>query len=126
MSQRPRCLPATAVEEHLPLTLINDWNLNVTDLSRYKVLILPNAACLDARQVEAIDRFVRNGGGLVASLDTSLFDEFGTPRDDFALAGVLGVSYRGIPDSRPMPADRRSRNRRQLRQIDRSRLLGKA
>ncbi len=88
-----------AVEEHLPVAVINDWNLNDADLSRYKVLILPNTACLDAQQVEAIDRFVRNGGGLVASLDTSLFDEYGTPRDDFALADVLGVSYRGIPDA---------------------------
>jgi Beta-galactosidase trimerisation domain len=87
------------VEEHLPVAVINDWNLNIADLSRYKVLILPNTACLDSQQVEAIDRFVRNGGGLVASLDTSLFDEFGTPREDFALAEVLGVSYRGIPDA---------------------------
>jgi len=34
---------------------------------------------------------------LVASLDTSLFDEFGTPRDNFALADVFGADYRGLP-----------------------------
>jgi hypothetical protein len=88
-----------AVEEHLPVAVVNDWNLNEADLARYKVLILPNTACLDARQIEAVDRFVRDGGGLVASLDTSLFDEFGTPRDNFALAEVLGVDYRDIPDA---------------------------
>ena len=32
----------------------------------------------------------------MASLDTSLFDEFGTPRDNFALADVFGVDYRGV------------------------------
>ncbi len=85
-----------AVEEHLPLTVINDWNLTAADLSRYKVLLLANTACLDERQVAAVKEFVANGGGLVASLDTSLFDEFGTPRDNFALADVFGVDYRGL------------------------------
>jgi hypothetical protein len=86
-----------AVEEHLPVTVINDWNLNAADLGRYKVLILPNTACLDDAQVVAVEQFVRDGGGLVASLDTSLFDEYGNPRPSFALGGVLGVDYRGLP-----------------------------
>lgn len=86
-----------ALEEHLPLAVINDWNLNTEDLSRYKVLILANTACLDNRQVAAIEQYIRGGGGLVATVDTSLFDEFGDPRPNFALAGVLGVNYRGLP-----------------------------
>jgi hypothetical protein len=86
----------TAVEEHLPVTVINDWNLNPAGLARYRVLILPNTACLDKDQVAAVKGFVRNGGGLVASLDTSLFDEYGDPRANFALADVFGVAYRGL------------------------------
>jgi hypothetical protein len=85
------------IEEHLPVTVINDWNLNATDLARYKVLILPNTACLDDAQTAAVEQFVRGGGGLVASLDTSLFDEYGNPRKNFALGDVLGVEYRGLP-----------------------------
>src|SRR6185369_16066663 len=49
-----------AVEEHLPVTVINDWNLNPADLARYKVLWLPNAACLDDGQVAAVEQFVRS------------------------------------------------------------------
>jgi hypothetical protein len=94
-----------AIEEHLPVAVINDWNLNVADLGPYKVLILPNTACLDRDQVAAIDAFVRKGGGLVASLDTSLFDEFGTPRNNFALAEVLGVDYRGLVKPAEGPKD---------------------
>lgn len=93
-----------AVEEHLPITLINDWNINEEDLAKYKVLILPNAACLDEKQTAAIDTFVKNGGGLVASLDTSLFDEYGTPRDNFSLAHVFGLDYRGLPETKPVVA----------------------
>lgn len=81
------------VESHLPVNLINDWNLNPQDLAKYKVLVLPNAACLDDRQVKAVAGFVKNGGGLVASLDCSLFDEFGNPRPNFALAEVLGTRW---------------------------------
>jgi hypothetical protein len=86
-----------AQEEHLPTTVINDWNLNPKDLAPYKVLILPNAACLDDAQVAAVEQFVKQGGGLVASLDTSLFDEYGNPRKNFALGNVLGVEYQGLP-----------------------------
>jgi hypothetical protein len=85
----------TAIEEHLMVNVINDWNLNPTDLALYKVLLLPNTACLDDAQIAAIEQFVANGGGLVASLDVSLFDESGNPRPDFALGRVLGVEYRG-------------------------------
>ena len=90
-----------AQEEHLPLTLINDWNLNPVDLARYRVLILPNCASLDDAQTAAIEDFVRKGGGLVASLDTSLFNEYGDPRSQFSLADVFGVEYQGIPDAGP-------------------------
>ena len=86
-----------AVEEHLPVAVINDWNLNAVDLAKYKLLILPNTACLDNAQVEAVATFVRDGGGLVASLDTSLFDEYGSPRKNFSLSDVFGVDYAGLP-----------------------------
>lgn len=89
------------VEEHLPTTLLNDWNLNDQDLARYKVLVLANTACVDDAQVAAIEKFVREGGGLVASVDTSLFNEFGDPRENFALASVLGVDYQGLPAVTP-------------------------
>jgi hypothetical protein len=88
-----------AVEEHLPIAVINDWNLNPADLAKYKVLILPNTACIDNMQLASIEEFVRLGGGLVASLDASLFDEFGTSRHNFALSRILGVDYRGIPET---------------------------
>ena len=89
----------TAVEEHLPVTVINDWNLNTEDLKDYAVLILPNTACLDEAQATAVREYVRGGGGLVASLDTSLFNEFGDPRENFLLADLFGAEFKGLPES---------------------------
>lgn len=86
------------VEEHLPAAVVNDWDVSPAGLAGYAVLILPNAACLDDRQAEAIRQFVAAGGGLVASLDASLFDGHGDPRENFALADVFGADYRGMPE----------------------------
>ncbi len=94
-----------AIEEHLPFTLINDWNLTASELAKYKVLILPNAACLNDDQCAAIREFVASGGGLVATLDSSLCDDFGDPRPDFALADVFGLHYRGVATSDSDPAN---------------------
>ena len=86
-----------ATEEHLPLTLINDWDLEPASLSKYRILVLPDAAAISDAQADAVRQYVWNGGGLVATCETSLFDELGRPRKDFALADVFGVSYRGHP-----------------------------
>jgi hypothetical protein len=61
------------------------------------VLVLANAAALSDSQVEAVRVYVKGGGGLVATGETSLCDELGRPRTDFALADVFGVSYQGRP-----------------------------
>lgn len=86
-----------AMEEHLPLTLINDWDVTPAELSKHEVLVLANTAALSDAQVEAIRTYVKNGGGLVATTESSLFDELGRPRRDFALHEVFGVSYQGRP-----------------------------
>ncbi|HEV3118654.1 MAG TPA: alpha-amylase family protein [Gemmataceae bacterium] len=86
-----------AMEEHLPLCIINDWDLDPATLGKYAVLVLPNAAALSNKQIEAIRAYVQAGGGLVATAETSLCDELGRPRRDFGLADVFGVSYQGRP-----------------------------
>ena len=64
-----------------------------TGLAGFKVLMLANVALMSDAQAEAVRRFVADGGGLVASHETSLLDERGQRRAEFALADVLGVRY---------------------------------
>ena len=54
-------------------------------------LILPNLGSMSDEQVAAIRRFVARGGGLLATGQSSLFDEWGEPRNDFALADLFGA-----------------------------------
>ena len=88
-------------EEHLPVTVTEDWQLTPEFLARRAVVVLPNSACLDDRQVEALDAWVQAGGGLVASLDASLCTPLGDSRGNFALADLLGVDHRGPAATAP-------------------------
>lgn len=58
-------------------------------------LVLPNVAAMTDSQAAAVRRFVARGGGLLATGETSLYNEWGEPRADFALADVLGVRFTG-------------------------------
>jgi hypothetical protein len=55
------------------------------------VLVLPDLGALSDAQCAAIRRFSERGGGVVASGPTSLYNEWGDGRPDFALAGLFGA-----------------------------------
>lgn len=61
------------------------------DGPRFALLILPNLAALSDAQVASIRRFVKSGGGLLATGESSLLNEFGDPRPDYALADLFGA-----------------------------------
>ncbi len=60
-----------------------------------KLLILPNIGALSDAQAESIRRFVQAGGSLVATGDTGLYNEWGEPRRDFALADLFACHRPG-------------------------------
>jgi beta-galactosidase GanA len=87
------------MEDHLPLDIIIEPDLEKFEtLKQYKVLILPNSACLSDQMNENVARFVKEGGGLVAMHEASIANEFGDARKDFGLASVLGVHFKGTSD----------------------------
>jgi hypothetical protein len=71
-------------------------------LDGFKVLVLANEACMSDEQVEAVRRFVRAGGGLIATYETSRYDEKGNTRADFGLADVFGCHF-----ERTLPPEKR-------------------
>ncbi|MBI3959003.1 MAG: beta-galactosidase trimerization domain-containing protein [Chloroflexi bacterium] len=89
------------VEARIPFEMVHDELLDPARLSRFKALILPNVACLSDEQCAQLRAFVEAGGGLVATHETSLYDETGAPRPDFGLADLFGASVAG-PVEGPM------------------------
>jgi len=83
------------IEARIPFEMVHDGLLDEEHLHPFRTLILPNIAALSDRQCEQIGAFVRNGGGVIATLETSLYDEGGKRRDDFGLAELFGASFAG-------------------------------
>jgi hypothetical protein len=75
-------------EAHIPFGVLTRAGLD--RLSEFRVLVLPDVIRMDADEVEAVRHFVRRGGQLYASGQTSQGDLSGG-RGDFALGDVLGV-----------------------------------
>jgi hypothetical protein len=74
------------------------------DSGQFSVLILPNLALMTNDQLAAVRRFVDRGGSLIATGDTSLFDEMGDPRSDYALSDLFGAHLVNARSSKPGPA----------------------
>ena len=83
------------VEARIPFEMVHDRLLDAEHLLQFKTLILPNIAALSEEQCSQIRDFVERGGGLVASYETSLYDEWGVRRKDFGLSSLFGASYAG-------------------------------
>ena len=75
-------------ELHVPFNVVVDRQ--VLQNHGYRVLVLPNVACMSDEEAEAITGFVQTGGAIVATGATSLYDEKYRIRDDFALSSVFG------------------------------------
>jgi hypothetical protein len=88
------------IEARIPFEMVHDELLDADRLVAFKVLILPNIAALSDRQCGQIREFVRNGGGLVATYETSLYDQRGAKRANFGLSDLLGANYAGGLDAR--------------------------
>ncbi len=83
------------IEARIPFEMVHDRLLSLSQVNQFKTLILPNVAALSDLQCRQLREFVQGGGGLIATCETSLCDEWGVNRKDFGLAGLFGVSFKG-------------------------------
>jgi hypothetical protein len=82
-------------ESRIPFEMVHDRLLDAEHLAAYKTLILPNIAALSDAQCNQLRAFVESGGNIIATHETSLYDEQGVRRKNFALADLFGVDWAG-------------------------------
>ncbi len=82
-------------EMHIPFDVVTALQLTPEKLSRYDLVILPDTFCLSQSQNDVLRNFVKNGGNMIATDESSVYDYEGRRGDNFALADVFGVELTG-------------------------------
>jgi hypothetical protein len=83
------------IEARIPFEMVHDHLLDPDHVSQFRTLILPNIAALSTAQCKQLEDFVEGGGSLVATYETSLYNEWGVLQQNFGLASLFGVNYAG-------------------------------
>ena len=81
------------IEARIPFEMVHEQYLDAGHIDQFKVLVLPNIAALSDQQCQNIRDYVNRGGSLLATFETSLYNELGEKRSDFGLGDVFGVSF---------------------------------
>lgn len=81
------------VERRIPFEIVNPGLLDAQHLSAFKLLILSDVTSLSDKQCEQLRQFVARGGSLLATFETSLYDENNQLRKNFGLSDLFGVHY---------------------------------
>jgi hypothetical protein len=105
-------LPFRGVTQALNRARIPYLPVHVDHLERdakdFSLLILPNLAAMSDAQVASVRQFVAQGGNLLATNETSLCNEWGDARADYALADLFGA-HLAEPVRAASEANRRKR-----------------
>jgi len=81
------------IEARIPFEMVHEEYLDGKHIDHFKVLVLPNIAALSDQQCQKIREYVNRGGSLLATFETSLYNELGEKRSGFGLGDVFGVSF---------------------------------
>jgi hypothetical protein len=88
-------LPWRGITQALIRSRIAYLPVHAEDLSRdagqFSLLVLPNLAAVSDAQLSSIRSFVEAGGNLLATGQSTLFNEWGQSRADFGLGDLYGV-----------------------------------
>ena len=74
---------------------VHEDKLAPRHLEKYSALLLPNTALLSDEQCRQLRAYVDSGGSLLATFETSLYNERNERRADFGLADVFGIHKNG-------------------------------
>ncbi len=76
---------------HYQYTTLIEKSLVPDKLKDYKTVLVPDALCLSDEQVDVLLRFAHNGGHLIVTYRTGIYDAIGNRRKTWPFAKALGM-----------------------------------
>jgi len=83
------------LESRVLFDFVHEDRLELDRLKKYSALILPNTALLSDEQCSQLREYVSHGGSLLATFETSMYDEQNQRRSNFGLSEVFGIHPAG-------------------------------
>jgi hypothetical protein len=83
------------IEGRFFFDFVHEERLSPEELKKYSALLLPNIALLSDEQCRQLRAYVDAGGSLLATFETSMYNERNERRADFGLADVFGIRKAG-------------------------------
>lgn len=90
-----RGVETVLMENHIPHDFILDDQISKDSIKKYTVIILPNVRWMSADEIDILKEYVLNGGNIIGTYITSLYDADGKERRDYGLSEIFGVHYAG-------------------------------
>lgn len=90
VEQPLRGMTQALVRSRIPYVMVHADDLDAM-AEKLSVLILPNLAAMSKKQIASVRNFINQGGHLVATGETSLYNEWGVRMEEYGLTDLLKV-----------------------------------
>jgi len=95
MQQWMDAMYSALLEGRFLFDFVHEDRLQLERIKKYTAIILPNTALLSGAQCQQLREYVNQGGSLLATFETSMYNERNERRPDFGLADVFGIHAAG-------------------------------
>jgi hypothetical protein len=85
-----RGITQALIRARIPYLPVHADHIN-REAGNLSLLVLPNLGVMSDDQVTSVRRFAEGGGGLIATGESSLYNEWGDRRSDYALGDLFGA-----------------------------------
>ncbi len=90
VEQPLRGMTQALVRSRIPYVMVHADDVDAMT-EKLSVLILPNLAVMSQKQMASVRNFVNRGGHLIATGETSLYNEWGVRQEEYGLTDLLKV-----------------------------------
>jgi len=85
------------IKSHMPCDIIDEESVRSEDIFKYDLIVLPNVACTGKDFNGRLREYVKQGGNVIASFETSICDENGKRGESLGLEDLFGLRILRTP-----------------------------